>query len=184
MYDVYEVRQVRRVSQVPQVPGAADAAASPDVLEVPAPINQAPIAELELKQPIASFGEERCFFVRPVDIIDGYHVRGPASPQSCLQLTDKFPPAPPGSLRAVASAGTINLIWDPSPAADVAGYVVLRAETPGATLTPLMKEPIAETTWVDRDVRAGVTYSYAVVAVDKAGNQSAESNRVEETARP
>jgi hypothetical protein len=175
---------VPQVPPVPQVAGGPEVPRAPEVLDVPTPVNQAPIAELELKQPLAAFGQERCFFVRPVDIIDGYHVRGPASPEACIQLTDKFPPAPPGSLRAVASAGTINLIWDPSPAADVAGYVVLRAETPGATLTPLMKDPIAETAWIDRDVRAGVTYAYAVVAVDKTENRSAESNRVEETARP
>ena len=32
-------------------------------------------------------------------------------------------------------------------------------------------------------VKAGVTYVYTVVAIDKAGNRSAASNRVQETAR-
>ena len=35
----------------------------------------------------------------------------------------------------------------------------------------------------DDTVRPASRYTYAVVAVDKAGNRSAESNRVEETAR-
>ena len=38
------------------------------------------------------------------------------------------------------------------------------------------------TTYRDETVKPGVRYIYAVVAVDKAGNRSAESNRVEETA--
>jgi hypothetical protein len=79
--------------------------------------------------------------------------------------------------------GRINLIWLPSSAADVAGYVVLRGEGPNATLTPLMKQPTPGTTYADDTVRPGTAYVYAVVAVDKAGNASKESNRVEETAR-
>jgi fibronectin type 3 domain-containing protein len=78
----------------------------------------------------------------------------------------------------------INLIWEPSSAADLAGYLVLRADAAaGAALAPLMKEPIAATTYADTAVQPGVRYIYAVVAVDKAGNRSAESNRQEETAR-
>jgi len=49
-------------------------------------------------------------------------------------------------------------------------------------LTP---EPIKETRYQDRTARPGVTYVYAIVAVDRATppNRSAESNRVQETAR-
>ena len=169
-YDVYEV------------PGnASPANATPSV---PTPLTPAPVGELQVTQPITTLGVERCFYVRSVDIVGGIHVRGPASPTACIELKDTFPPAAPGSLSAVASAGAVNLIWDPSPASDLAGYLVLRAEAPGATLTPLTTEPIDKTAFVDGSVRAGVTYIYAVVAVDKAGNRSAESNRVEETARP
>jgi hypothetical protein len=173
-YDVYEVP---KVPNVPEVPGV------PEALEMPTPLTPAPVGALEVTQPIAALGAERCFFVRPVDIIGGHHVRGPASPATCITLKDTFAPPAPPSLAAVASAGAINLIWDRSEAADLAGYLVLRAEAPGDTLTPLTPEPIGATTYVDREVRAGVTYIYAVVAVDKAGNRSTESNRVEETSR-
>jgi hypothetical protein len=176
MYDVYEVPRVPEVPQVPEVPKAP-------ALEVPKPLNPGPVGELQITEPITALGVERCFFVRSVDIVGGYHVRGPASATTCIELKDTFAPAAPASLRAVASGGAINLIWDPSSASDLAGYLVLRAEAPGATLTPLTKEPLDKTVYVDSDVRAGVTYTYAVVAVDKAGNRSAESNRVEETAR-
>jgi fibronectin type 3 domain-containing protein len=48
-----------------------------------------------------------------------------------------------------------------------------------------MTEPIKETTYRDTTVKPGVRYVYAVVAVDTASpqNVSAQSNRVEETAR-
>lgn len=167
-YDVYEA------------PREAPVNASPNA---PTPLTKAPIGALEFSQSGITLGTERCFVVRPVDILAGTHVRGPASPIGCASFADTFPPAPPGTLQAVAVSGRINLIWLPSPAADVAGYVVLRGEAPGATLTPLMKQPIAGTTFADDTTRPGVTYVYAVVAVDKAGNASPESNRVEETAR-
>jgi hypothetical protein len=46
-------------------------------------------------------------------------------------------------------------------------------------------EPVRETTFRDTGVKAGVRYVYVVVALDTAQppNRSAESNRVEETAR-
>jgi predicted small lipoprotein YifL len=170
-YDVYEV------------PSAPPAPSTPPPLSVPTPLTPAPVGELQLIQPITTLGVERCFFVRSVDVVGGYHVRGPASPTTCIEFKDTFPPPAPAALAAVASGGAINLIWDPSTAPDLAGYLVLRGEAPGATLTPLAKEPVDKTAFVDSGVRAGVTYVYAVVAVDKAGNRSGESNRVEETAR-
>jgi hypothetical protein len=176
-YDVYEVPRVPRVPEVPNVPEV------PEVVGVPKPLTPGPVGALEITQPITTLGVERCFFVRSVDIVGGYHVRGPASPTTCIELKDTFPPPAPASLAAVASGGNINLIWDPASASDLAGYLVLRGEAPGATLTPLTKEPIDKTAYVDSTVRPGVTYNYAVVAVDKAGNRSAESNRVPETAR-
>jgi fibronectin type 3 domain-containing protein len=60
---------------------------------------------------------------------------------------------------------------------------VLRGEPGSATLTALMTEPIIATSYRDETVSAGVRYAYAVVSVDKVGNRSAESNRVEETGR-
>ncbi len=167
-YDVYEVPPDAAANQSPSMPVA---------------LTPTPVAALELKVPVTSFGTERCFIVRAVDNVSGYDVRGPASPRGCVTLKDTFAPAPPKSLAAVASAGSVNLIWEPSDSSDVAGYIVLRAEAAGATLAPLMEAPMSETTFVDKTARAGTTYVYAVVAVDKAGNRSAESNRVEETAR-
>jgi hypothetical protein len=167
-YDVYEVARDQ------------DANASPTM---PTALTPAPVAELQVTAPLTTFGTERCFLVRPVDIVNGYHVRGPASPTTCVTPADTFAPSPPKSLAAVANADGINLIWDPSDTADVTGYLVLRSRLPDATLAPAMEAPISETHFTDRGVRPGVTYAYVVVAVDKAGNRSDHSNRIEETAR-
>jgi chitodextrinase len=53
----------------------------------------------------------------------------------------------------------------------------LRGDGAGETLQPLFKEPIAATTYQDKSVTTGATYSYAVVAVDRSGNQSPPSER-------
>ena len=110
--------------------------------------------------------------MRPVDIVDGIHVRGPASPMACVTFADTFPPAPPSDPGRRRHAGVISLIWEPSDATDLAGYLVLRGEAGSATLTPLTRSRSATRRYRDETVRPGVRYVYAVVAVDKAGNRS------------
>lgn len=167
-YDVYEV------SRTPPADGE---------VQLPVALTATPVTLAEFSQSGITLGTERCFIVRPVDVVEGIHVRGPASPMVCAPFADTFPPSAPANLVAVATPGLISLIWESAPSADVAGYLVLRAEAGGATLTPLMEQPITGTTYRDDAVTPGVRYVYAVVAIDRAGNRSAESNRQEETAR-
>jgi hypothetical protein len=177
MYEVFEV---------PKEPAATNASPeAPAMPAAPTPITQGAIGGTEFRQENITLGTERCFVVRPVDIVSGLHVRGPASPMACSPFADVFAPVAPSSLATAPSAGVINLIWEPSPSSDLAGYLVLRGDAAtGAALAPLMKEPISTTTYADAAVQPGVRYIYAIVAVDNAGNRSAESNRQEETARP
>jgi hypothetical protein len=109
---------------------------------------------------------------------------------ACVTPKDTFPPAAPKGLGAVSSGGAINLIWEPNAEPDLAGYIVLRGEVSAgggapAELRQITPAPIQETTYRDAGVKVGVRYVYAVVALDKATppNVSAQSNRVEETAR-
>jgi hypothetical protein len=178
-----------------EVPTAGSTAAAANAAAAPAPIGNTPaIAKPLTPQPIDKnefvlrsflFGVERCFYVRPVDVIFGMSVQGPASPQSCVTPVDTFAPQAPRALAAIAGGGVINLIWDANTEPDLAGYIVLRGEAPGDRLLPLTPAPIRETTFRDTTVQPGVRYVYAVVAVDSASppNQSPESARTEETAR-
>ena len=155
----------------------------PYAIKVPTPITPAPLAETQFVVKGVSFGVERCFEVRPVDQVFGTTVVGPASPRTCITPKDEFAPLAPRSLAAIAGAGVINLIWDANAETDLAGYLVLRGEAPGDTLQPITKEPVSVTSYRDETVRPGTRYVYAVVAIDRAGNTSPQSNRAEETAR-
>ena len=123
--------------------------------------------------------------MRTVDEIDGTDVRSAPSEAACRELVDRFAPAAPTGLAAVATAGVVNLVWTPNAGDDVAGYVVLRGRGAGATLGALTAEPVAATTYRDATAEAGVSYEYAVQAVDDAvpPNVSPPSERVREQAR-
>jgi hypothetical protein len=154
-----------------------DAAASP--------LNQAPIAGIEHEHSGIEFGKEQCFVVRSLQAIQNVSIESDASEPTCVTPQDKFPPAEPKGLRAVAEAGAVSLVWDANSEADLAGYLVLRAEAPGETLQPLTPKPVREANYRDTTVKPGVRYVYAVVAVDTAtpANTSAQSAREEVTAR-
>ena len=78
----------------------------------------------------------------------------------------------------VSDPGGVTLLWDPVSAADLAGYLVLRAEGASETFLELTPKPITSVQYVDTTVRAGVRYVYVVVAVDASGNRSPRSNAV------
>lgn len=132
--------------------------------------------------PLVTWNTERCYVLRAVHVVGGLPVEGDASPTACVTLVDTFPPAAPTGVTAVAATGSINLIWTPSTASDLAGYRVLRAEEPATELRPIAPQLLTQTTFSDT-VQPGVRYTYAVQAVDAAGNASAASATVEETAR-
>jgi hypothetical protein len=148
----------------------------------PVKLTKAPIAETTTVDPRIVWNEKRCYVVRTTETLGPQSIESEPSPTACDTLTDTFAPAAPKSLNAVPTDGAINLIWEPSPERDFAGYIVLRAIAPGGELQPITAAPIVEPSFKDT-VASGVRYVYAVRAVDKAGNVSPLSNRVEESAR-
>jgi hypothetical protein len=177
-YNVYEVPPPQHAPgaaavPVPPAPGG----------QLPTPVNDKPIPAPPFVDKRIEFGTPRCYVVRAVTLFGTASIEGEASPERCVTPVDTFPPPAPTSLKAVGSEGAVSLIWDASKAADLAGYLVLRATLPGGEFTPLTPGPITETTFTDSTVTAGVRYAYVVVAVDKAKNVSARSNQVEESAR-
>jgi len=172
-YNVYAAAPASESSQVEAVkPG-----------DLPTPLNDKLLDVTSFEHAGAQPGVQQCFVVRTVETVATAIVESEPSERACVTPRDIFPPAAPKALSAVAGPGAINLIWDANAEADIAGYVILRAEAPGDTLQPLNTEPTRETRYRDTTATPGTRYVYAIVAVDRAGNRSPASPRVEETAR-
>lgn len=99
-------------------------------------------------------------------------------PQS-VTIEDRFPPAAPTGLNAVAGSGTVELSWNPNPEPDVLGYIVHRAAAgaPFAVVAPNLDAPA----YTDKDIQRGASYRYKVAAFDLRKNQSETSQEVEIT---
>jgi hypothetical protein len=151
----------------------------------PLPLTAAPVPPGIWNDSRYVVGVDRCYSVRLVMTAGLITSESASTPTVCVKTVDTFPPAAPKNLQAVASEGTISLIWDANTEADLAGYIVLRGAAGSDKLTAITPTPIKETTFRDTKVKAGVRYAYVVVAVDTATpqNVSSQSNRVEETAR-
>lgn len=139
------------------------------------------IADLVYEDKRMDWGDTRCYVVRSFQTITGQTLESDTPGPVCTTLNDTFPPAAPKDLRLIATQGVISLIWEPSGASDIAGYHVLRG-TVEDTLDPITPAPITETTFTDM-VPTGTSYWYAVQAIDRAGNVSPSSSRVEGLSR-
>jgi hypothetical protein len=149
---------------------------------VAALLTKTPITTAELAVPV-EFGVRKCFSVETVEVIGRVTLNGERNAGDCVTPADTFPPPAPAKLVAAPVEGGVELVWTPPDAPDVAGYRVLRGDSPNAILQQLSRELVAETRFRDTTVKSGVTYIYSVIAVDKSGNESEQSNRQEVTAR-
>jgi hypothetical protein len=146
------------------------------------PVNPTPLTVPEIALPV-EFGVERCYIVRTAVVMGTATVESAPVGPACTTAVDTFPPAPPANLSLLPTEGKITVQWDAVPAADLAGYVVLRAEGGSTTFQPLMQTPIADTNYTDATTKVGTRYTYGVIAVDKAGNRSAPSNTADGVGR-
>lgn len=149
------------------------------------PLNASPLTTPAFLQASVEFDARRCYVVRTVRIVSTISIESQASPSVCFAPADVFPPAAPRALAAVPDERAVSLIWEPNTEPDLAGYRVLRGEATDDKLSPLTSELVKETTYRDTTVTPGISYVYAVVAVDSAAtpNTSAYSDRVTAVAR-
>jgi chitodextrinase len=127
--------------------------------------------------PLASVPVAYWYRIRAVDRQGN---RGAWSLPVRVVLPDVVPPQRPQLEEAIPGDGVITLRWSqPQPESDVAGFSILRRDDDGndVPLTPTGL-PAAARTFTDSSVRAGVLYTYAVVAYDSAGNRSKPSRRI------
>ena len=110
-------------------------------------------------------------------------LRSEASAPVELTLRDVYPPAAPEGLMAAESpaesgSGTaVDLVWQPSEEADLAGYNVYRLGD--GTRLRLNAQLVLLPGFHDASAARDTALRYAVSAVDKAGNESAVSAAVE-----
>jgi hypothetical protein len=96
-----------------------------------------------------------------------------------VDYRDRFAPETPTGLRAVALPGEVRLLWEASPDADTAGYLVERAVGAGDWV-PVGKAAIAGLEHSETSpAGAGETVRYRVAAIDGEGNVSAPSAEAE-----
>lgn len=103
---------------------------------------------------------------------------------NCLDCPADFtPPATPRGVRSVTGDGYVDLYWEQSDEADLAGYDVYRGRTLYGEYDRLAT--VEEGFYRDRDVRNAHTYYYAVSSFDHQGNESDLSyEEVFDTPRP
>jgi fibronectin type 3 domain-containing protein len=95
--------------------------------------------------------------------------------------SDTTPPPAPSGLEVSSGDQEVTVEWSSVDAEDLAGYAVRRT-TDGSdavsTLTP-QDTLFTETSFTDSGVRNGTVYTYWVVAIDDAGNESDRSSEKE-----
>lgn len=102
-----------------------------------------------------------------------------SAPSQLLQITpvDVFPPTVPSGVTALPGPESIEVSWQRSPEADLAGYYVYRSVN-GADFEK-QGDMLNLPAFSDRKVEHGKTYRYQVSSVDKKNNESARSQPVE-----
>jgi fibronectin type 3 domain-containing protein len=102
------------------------------------------------------------------------------SPEACVDVEDRRPPASPSGVALLPQSGGLEVSWSPSPEPDVLTYRVYRAAA-GGELKKLVERTASERAYLDTTTVRGTKYRYVVTAVDRAGNESAQSTPVEGT---
>jgi hypothetical protein len=97
-------------------------------------------------------------------------------------IVDRTPPAPPQGAYPQTGDKTVTLFWWPNQEPDFDYYEVYwRFE--GESRFQFLDDT-SNNFYVDRGLQNGTTYEYVVVAIDRAGNVSADSDLMYDTPRP
>ena len=148
---------------------------------------------LALDQTVQS-GDTYRYTVQRVERVDiggvTYDSGGFISDPVTVNVRDTFPPKVPTGLAAVPTAATestpaaIDLSWTANTESDLQGYFVYRRDqtVPNSTQNRLNTAPIPAPAFHDTTAIPGHRYAYAISAIDKSGNESAQSPATEETA--
>jgi predicted small lipoprotein YifL len=138
------------------------------------PLHVAPAAEKSWLDTSAQFGQSYIYSVTSVAQREPI-VESPVTSEREVRYQDRFAPDAPKELVALAEPGQVRLVWRASDATDVAGYLVFRRVGDTGSFEKITAQPVTSNGFLDSGVAAGRSYSYRVVAVDQAGNDSEPS---------
>jgi hypothetical protein len=130
------------------------------------------------------YGKTYAYVVRSLIVVQDSPIESGDSVPAIVTPKDTFPPDAPQGLVATAISGqtpgsfAVELSWSINVESDFAGYRVYRSETEGSRGPLLTQELLLTPTYRDATVSPGQHYWYTVTAVDRAGNESAESAAV------
>jgi hypothetical protein len=93
--------------------------------------------------------------------------------------SDEQPPRVPNGLSGSGADGRAFLFWNGNPEADLQGYNLYRSRCPaGPYRDRVNPSPLEVPEYLDVGADSDVTYTYAVTAVDRSGNESSLSGKV------
>jgi hypothetical protein len=141
----------------------------------PSKLTPSPLDGLTFEDRDFEFGKAYGYFVRAVAAGTDSAVESGDSSAAEIVPRDVFPPAAPAGLAAVAGEGLVSLSWRPAKERDLGGYRIWRKESGGPAFSALGEGLVRENTFTDRSAAKGVSYVYAVSAVDRTGNEGSRS---------
>lgn len=147
----------------------------PDIFAIP--VNTAPVTATTYTD-TPPYGEHE-YRVTAVASATTPRIESGASLPVRATFKDLVAPPAPASITPLIEPKAVRLIWEPVDAADLAGYMLYRAEGVGHGAdvreigrTPLVAELVTTTSYVDTKADLGIAYRYAVAARDNSRNES------------
>ncbi|HEX4642764.1 MAG TPA: hypothetical protein VH161_04830 [Candidatus Acidoferrales bacterium] len=131
------------------------------------------------------FGTDYVYTVRSAAQFGATFVESADSAPIVLTPREIFPPAAPTNLELTVMPATpqaaayVELSWEISSEADLAGYSVYRSDVADSPGERVSTEILPSPTFRDTSVASGKHYFYRVSAVDQAGNESSKSSAAE-----
>lgn len=144
------------------------------------PLKVAGPSDLTVLDETAEYGQSYIYTVTSVMSLDPL-LESPPGGEREIAYRDLFAPAPPRDPVALPEAGQVRLVWEASPAPDVAGYHVdRRSGAPGAAedWQRLTADPVPRREYLDRGLAPATAWIYRISAVDGEGNEGEPSAEV------
>jgi uncharacterized protein len=138
-------------------------------------LNTVPIKQTSFRDNLPKNARNTFFY--KIIAIDSSYNKSPGSDLANARMPDIIPPVKPYLKNLTSDDHHIIIRWIPNKDEDLKDYHIYRSNEEGIFLK-LNQTMLtgAIDSFIDRNVGAGIRYSYYITAVDSAGNQSLPSN--------